>query len=360
MKIKDLMKLINKEIPLKTAESWDNVGLIIGDNESHVTGILTTLDCTKAVVEEALTHNINTIICHHPLIFKGIQSIHNTGYGEVMHALIKNEINLIALHTNLDAHPKGVSAMIAEKLALESIEILLPENHTLCKLQLFVPKEHTTLLKNKLAEIGAGSIGDYDHCFFSTSGQGEFFPNDNANPFVGIKNEIHYEDEIKLECVFAPHLKTDIIKLIHQFHPYETPAFDIFEMTVPAPYGTGVKAQLSKPMLLSELAQFAKSALALDVVKIIGEDKRVSSVAIIGGAGVSYMYQVQNSDVDVLLTGDIKYHEAHDLLMMQLPAIDITHYSEWVMKEGLKRLLDAWIDAPILASNVNTNPFKSI
>ncbi|MGK0554419.1 Nif3-like dinuclear metal center hexameric protein [Macrococcus capreoli] len=357
MKINTLMSIINNEIPMHTAESWDNVGLLIGDTEREVTGILTALDCTMAVVTEAIEQNVNTIICHHPLIFSGIKAIQNHGYGEIIHALIKNEMNLIALHTNLDAHPKGVSAMIANQLELNNIEILLPDQTELCKLQIYVPNHHAQGLKEKLAATGAGKIGDYDHCFYSSKGHGEFRPLENAQPFVGNINEVHVEEELKVECVFEPHLKQQIIEVIHQYHPYETPAYEILTFTLPAQFGTGVKAHLPQPMMLSELAQLAKAKLSLDVVKWIGEDQRISTVGIIGGAGVSYMKDVQNK-VDVLLTGDIKYHEAHDLMMMQLPAIDITHYSECVMKEGLKRLLDALIDVPVIASSVNTNPFN--
>lgn len=361
MLINTLLNTINDEIPFHTAESWDNVGLLIGDKQSEVIGILTALDCTVEVIDEAIAHDINTIICHHPLIFSGIKSIHNEGYGQVIQHLIKHDMNLIALHTNLDAHPQGVSAMIADALKLTDIKILLPEEQKLIKLQIFVPNEHAMTLKSKLAEAGAGRIGDYDHCFYSTQGTGEFRALDNANPYVGKVGEVHYEPEVKVECVFEPHLKSAILEVIEQHHPYETPAFDILTFTVPGVYGTGVQAKLSEPMMLSEFAQIAKTNLSLDVIKMIGEDKQIETVGIIGGAGMSFLHDVKRTGVDVFLTGDIKYHEAHDVLMAGMKALDITHYSEYVMKEGLKQLLETFnLDTPIIASQVNTNPFKAI
>ncbi|MCH4984194.1 Nif3-like dinuclear metal center hexameric protein [Macrococcoides goetzii] len=361
MLIKELLKQINQEIPLQTAEEWDNVGLLIGDEEAVITGILTALDCTLDVVEEAKEKNINTIICHHPLIFSGIKSILHSGYGEVIRSLIKNDIQLIALHTNLDAHPKGVSAMIAERLELKDIEILLPEQKSILKLQIFVPLAYAEQFKSALAKVGAGQIGDYDHCFFSIKGTGEFRALENANPFVGSKGEIHVEEEMKIECVFESSLKSDVLEAIKTHHPYETPAFDIWSIDVQAEYGTGVKAALMEPISLSDFAKIAKEKLNLDVIKMIGEDKVINTVGIIGGAGMDYMKDIKRTGVDVFITGDIKYHEAHDLIMAELAALDITHYAEYVMKDGLKALLSTFIkDINIVVSQIDTNPFKVI
>ncbi|WP_414042909.1 Nif3-like dinuclear metal center hexameric protein [Macrococcus sp. EM39E] len=361
MLIKDLLHAINQEIPFNTAESWDNVGLLIGDELAEVTGILTALDCTIEVIEEAKNNNINTIICHHPLIFSGIKSIHASGYGKVIQTLIKHDMHLIALHTNLDAHPQGVSAMIAEQLLLEDIHILLPQQKQINKLQIFVPLAHAEQLKSVLSEIGAGQIGDYDHCFFSVNGTGEFRALDNANPFVGENGKVHYEEEMKVECVFESNLKPAVLEIIKKHHPYETPAFDILSFDIEAEYGTGVKAKLSYPMKLSAFAQYTKEKLNLDVVKMIGDDKEIETIGIIGGAGVSYMKEVQREGVDVFLTGDIKYHEAHDLMMAGIYAIDITHYSESVMKNGLKRIIETYVQSvKVMASDINTNPFTVI
>ncbi len=359
MLIRELLNEINQEIPLLTAENWDNVGLLIGDEAAEVSGIITALDCTLEVVQEAKEKNINTIICHHPLIFSGIKSILHSGYGEVIRCLIKNDMQLIALHTNLDAHPKGVSAMITERLELNDIEILLPEQKSIQKLQIFVPLAYAEQFKSALAEVGAGQIGDYDHCFFSVKGTGEFRALENANPFVGNKGEIHQEEEMKIECVFESSLKSDVLEVIKTHHPYETPAFDICSFDVQAEYGTGVKAALKEPMSLSDFAKNAKKKLNLDVIKMIGEDKVINTVGIIGGSGMDYMNEVKRAGVDVFITGDIKYHEAHDLIMAELAALDITHYAEHVMKEGLSALLSTFIkDINIVVSQIDTNPFK--
>ena len=128
MIIKDLLQVIDKHVPFSSSESWDNVGLLIGNQENEVNGILTALDCTNEVVDEAIEQNINTIIAHHPLIFKGVQNITNDSYGPIIRKLIQNDIQLIALHTNLDVYDKGVSYMIGQKIGLTNMEILDKQN----------------------------------------------------------------------------------------------------------------------------------------------------------------------------------------------------------------------------------------
>ncbi|UBH07712.1 Nif3-like dinuclear metal center hexameric protein [Macrococcus armenti] len=360
MNIRELEQLIHNVIPNHTAESWDNVGLLIGDTSTEVTGILTTLDCTVEVIDEAIELGINTIICHHPLIFSGIKQINAGGYGDVIRHAIKHDIQLIAMHTNLDNYKYGVSYMIGKQIGLKAQTILLRASSKLCKLQLFVPNDYTSQLKDALSQVGVGQIGEYAHCFYTSEGTGEFMPSSSANPFVGKNGEIHYEKEMKVECVFEPHLKQQVENVITNVHPYETPAYDIFEYDVTAEYGTGTIGIVDR-MTVRTFAQRLKETLNIPSVKVIGDlNAEVSSVSIIGGAGVSYMDQIAGR-ADVFLTGDIKYHEAHDLLMKGQIAIDIGHYSEYVMIDGLKAIIQNMLpEIKVIASSTNTNPFKEV
>lgn len=362
MRIRELLQLINHHIPFAKAEDWDNVGLLIGDKDKDITGILTTLDCTLEVVKEAAEKNCNTIIAHHPLIFSGIKRIENTGYGAVMHALIKNDINLIAMHTNLDAYNHGVSAMIADKIGMTNQQILLPGQQEMAKLQVFVPEAHADALKSALSEAGVGQIGDYSDCFFQLEGKGQFKPNEQANPFTGKRNKLEIVDELKLECVFQPERQAAVEEAVHAAHPYEEPAYDIYRYKVKDTFGTGIKGELEGSVVLKDWLPELKAKLGISTLKLIGDiEKEVRTIGIISGAGVSYGQDVKHHDIDLFLTGDIKYHEAHDLLMMGLTTADIEHYSENVMKEGLKELLESITDElSIQASTVSTDPFTAI
>lgn len=359
MNVNQLLQLLNEEFPFSKAESWDNVGLLIGDKEDKINKILITLDATLEVVEEAVANEVNVIVAHHPLIFSGIKSINAEGYSQVMRMLIKHDINLIAMHTNLDAHPHGVSAMIGEKVGLRNMEILIKQSVDRNKLQVFVPKTHVESLKKQLALSGAGNIGDYSECFYQVEGLGQFKPNDNANPYIGEKGQVEQVEEIKLECVFEPKYRSAIERAIQKYHPYEEPAYDITTFNVTDDFGTGIKGKLAQPVLLRDWLPKVKEKLEIDSVKLIGDsEKTIQTVGIIGGAGVSYMQDVMKANVDIFLTGDIKYHEAHDLLMADQTTLDIQHYSEHVMKNGLKQMLSSLIDVPVIESSVNTNPFQ--
>lgn len=362
MNVGTLLSKINDVIPFDKAESWDNVGLLIGDINEGVNGILTTLDCTLEVVNEALEKNCNVIIAHHPLIFKGLKSINEEGYNKIIRLLIKHNIHLIAMHTNLDHYEKGVSYYISEKIGLKNPRILLPLKEKHCYLQTYVPKDNATHLKDALAAVGVGEIGNYKHCFYTTEGTGEFEAQNNANPYVGNIGEVHYEAEMKIEGVFKDTLTNNVIQTLMANHPYETPAYQIMPFEVESNFGTGIVADLESPLVLKNFAELVKERLQLDVVKIVGNSKdMIHRVGIIGGSGFDFYQSVKRSNVDVFLTGDIKYHEAHDLLMHQLNTLDISHYSEYVMKDGLKSILELMdLDCRIIASEVNSDPFQVI
>lgn len=365
MKINTLLTIINKHVPLNTAEEWDNVGLLIGNKDNDVTGILTALDCTEDVVDEAIAEDRNTIICHHPLIFKGVNNIvENDGYGAIIHKLIKNNINLIALHTNLDVYEHGVNKMLADKIGLTNLSFLNEETYKYYKVQVFVPEENKEALKNKLSEHGLASEGDYEHCFFESSGTGNFKPVGNANPHIGNIDEIEAVQEAKVEFMIEPHQKALAQRLIEQYHPYETPVYDFITMTKVASHGLGMIGDLDKPVNVKQFAQSVKSNLSIPSVRFTGNiDTTINRVAIIGGSGIGFEYQAQACGADVFITGDVKHHDALDAKINGVNILDIDHYSEYVMKEGLLQLLHTWLSDhntkfSIKASTINTNPFE--
>ena len=127
MKIRQVTGFLESVAPLSLQEEYDNSGLIIGNEEAEVLGVLICLDCTEAVLEEAIKKNCNLIIAHHPIIFKGLKKITGRNYVErVAEKAIRNNISVYAIHTNLDNVPVGVNKMICDKLGLTGCKILLP------------------------------------------------------------------------------------------------------------------------------------------------------------------------------------------------------------------------------------------
>jgi len=367
MNINQLLQIINKHVPLNTAELWDNVGLLIGDESNKVNGVLTALGCTDDVVEEALTNNCNTIICHHPLIFKGVKSItQQDGYGSIIRKLIQNDINLIALHTNLDVYPKGVNAMLANKIGLQNTRILNPEITTYYKVQVFIPKTNLEAFKNNLSEAGLAQEGDYEYCFFEAPGQGQFKPVENANPHIGKIGSIEYVEEYKLEFMIEANQKALAQRLVTQHHPYETPVFDFIKMEKEADFGLGMIGELDTAISAQSLVKHIKAQLNMPSIRFTGDKSSIiKTVAVIGGFGIGFEYAAAEKGADLFITGDIKHHDALDAKIAGVNLLDINHYSEYVMKDGLCELLKVWlndekIDFTINASQLNTDPFEYI
>ncbi|MBI5975669.1 Nif3-like dinuclear metal center hexameric protein [Staphylococcus canis] len=361
MKIEKLLEILNREVPFNTAESWDNVGLLIGDKNTEITGILTTLDCTDTVVQEAISQKCNTIIAHHPLIFKGIKSILNDeAYGSILYQLIQNNINLIALHTNLDVHPRGTNYMLAQKIGLNHISPLNPAKEKFYKVQVFIPNDNAKLFKDALHQEGIAREKDYEYCFFNSEGIGQFKPMGNAQPTIGKLNQIESVKETKLEFMVHHSQYDKVIHLIHTHHPYEVPVYDFLPIERYSDSSLGVIGELDEKENIKTFIEKVKIALNLQIVKFTGDlTADIKKVAIIGGSGIGFEYKAQSLGADLFITGDIKHHEALDARINHMNLLDISHYSEYVIKEGLVPLLEEWTGIEyIQASKVNTDPFN--
>ncbi|EKU49899.1 Nif3-like dinuclear metal center hexameric protein [Staphylococcus massiliensis] len=362
MIVKELLSKIETHVPFYTAKSWDNVGLLIGDASQEVNRIMTCLDCTLEVVDEAIEAKVDTIVAHHPLIFKGVKSITEDGYGTIIRKLIKHDINLIALHTNLDVYEKGVNHMLASKLGLSDVKILNPQYEDYYKVQVFIPKENADDFKEALSKEGIAKDGDYEYCFFQVEGNGQFRPVEGADPYLGEIGKIENVNELRMEFMIQEHERMKTEQLIYKHHPYETPVFDFIRLDKEMTRGLGVIGELQEAKAVPGFVQDVKSQLDMPSVRFIG-DKRASikKVAIIGGSGIGFEYKAKALGADIFITGDIKHHEALDAKINGMNLLDINHYSEYVMKDGLKALLEDWLgkesSVSIVASTLNTDPY---
>jgi dinuclear metal center YbgI/SA1388 family protein len=132
MQLHELTNFLESIADLSLQESYDNSGLIYGDPEMTIDGVLCSLDCTREVLMEAKERKCNVVVSHHPILFSGIKKFNRQHYVDqaIIHA-IKNEIAIYAIHTNLDnVFQNGVNQKIAQKLDLQGLEILLPKPGT--------------------------------------------------------------------------------------------------------------------------------------------------------------------------------------------------------------------------------------
>jgi len=362
MKLKELVSFLDSAIPLAFQEGYDNAGLQIGLPEKNIDKVLITLDVTEEVVEEALKDGCDVIVSHHPLIFKEIKSLSGKSMAErILFKAIKNDIAVYSAHTNLDVMDFGVSRKMAEKISLENVRVLSPLKNRLCKLVTFVPENHLEKVKEAIFKAGAGVIGNYDYCSFSTTGTGSFRAGENTYPFVGEKGKTHEEKEIRLETILFSHIKNRVINALIETHPYEEVAYDIYPLENDnIDIGLGCVGDLPEPV---DEADFLKSISSVFSSKGIKHSKlrggKISRIALCGGAGSTLMYDAIASGADIFVTADIKYHsyfEAENLILL----VDIGHYeSEKCSTEILYDLITKKFPKfAVRFSEINTNPIN--
>ncbi|QIW80682.1 Nif3-like dinuclear metal center hexameric protein [Bacillus tequilensis] len=361
-----IIQLFEQFSPKAYAVEGDKIGLQIGTLNKPIKNVMVTLDVLESVIDEAIEKEVDLIIAHHPPIFRPLKHIAtDQPAGRLIEKCLKHDIAVYAAHTNLDVADGGVNDLLAEALELSETDVLAPTyTDPLKKLAVYVPKEYEEQVRGALGNAGAGHIGEYSHCAFSSEGIGSFKPLDGAKPFIGEVGELELVHEVRLETVFPKSIEKAVIKAMIKSHPYEEVAYDIYPVEQsPAEKGLGRVGTLKNEMTLKEFALFVKDKLDVNGVRVVGDaDSMVKKVAVLGGDGNKYIHQAKRKGADVYVTGDLYFHVAHDAMMLGLNVVDPGHYAEKIMKEGVTRKLtsmcnDKKLDVNIFVSETDTNPF---
>lgn len=363
----EIIGLFEKWSPKRYALEGDANGLHIGQLNRPVEKVLVTLDVNEKVVDEAIEKGANLIIAHHPPIFSPLKNITtDTPQGRMFEKCIKHDISVYAAHTNLDVAQGGVNDMLAERLRLKDTKVL---EHTysepLYKLVVFIPVTHADDMRQELGKAGAGAIGDYSNCSFSSTGVGRFTPGNNANPYIGEVGIEELVQEEKIEVMIPGSLKTQVLKAMFAVHPYEEPAYDILMLEQRTnELGLGRVGILSEKTTLDEFAEFVKVVFNVPALRFVGDPMtEIKKVAVLGGDGNKYIFAAKRSGADVLVTGDLYYHVAHDAEALGLAVVDPGHNIEKVMIEGVVKYMqkacgEAKFDVEFIESEIITEPFR--
>ncbi len=361
MQIREICQQMEAWAPLAWQESYDNAGLLVGDASSEVKGVLISLDCTEDIVEEAINKGCNLIISHHPIIFTGLKRITGASYVErTVIKAIQNNIALYASHTNLDHAPLGVSYHLAAKLGIKG-QVLKPMRDALKALHYYVPATHEHSVREALHSAGAGNIGEYSSCSFTSEGLGRFQPSTEANPHTGTANVLSEVNEVKIEMIFPAHLTSAILTALKSTHPYEEVAYSIYSLDNSwENVGSGFVGNLEKSLSPEEFLVFVKKRLGLQALKHTALPKGpISRVAVCGGAGSFLIKEAIKQSCDAYITSDIKYHEFFDA-ENQCLLLDVGHYeSEVMIIEAIHDYLSKkFSNFAVLKSETNTNPVR--
>lgn len=362
MKIKDLIQYFEKLAPTAYQESYDNAGLIVGNPNDEIRGVIVSLDSTEEVIDEAIQKNCNVVVAHHPIVFKGLKKFTGKNYVErTIIKAIKNDIAIYAIHTNLDNVVGGVNFKIAERLELQNVRILSPKNDVLMKLVVFVPTEHTNQLLEALYEAGAGEIGNYSNCSFRVNGIGTFKPNEKSNPFIGKTGVLEEVEENRIEVIFPSFLQNSIINAMKVAHPYEEVAYYLSVLNNQnQEVGSGAIGELKNPIDALNFLSYVKEKMSVSVIKYTKLlSNPIKKVAVCGGAGGFLLNDAIAQNADIFITSDYKYHEFFDADGRIIIA-DIGHYeSEQYTKDLLRDYIcKKFTNFAVHLSETITNPIK--
>jgi len=362
MRLALLIKHLESVAPPSYQEDYDNSGLLVGDPEQEVYGALVALDCTEAVIDEAIAQGLDLVITHHPIVFKGLKRLNGKSYVErVVMKAVRNNIALYAIHTNLDAVMTGVNGAIAERLGLRNVRILRPKSGVLKKLVTFCPKEQAEQLRRALFDAGAGHIGKYSECSFSAEGSGTFKAEEGADPYVGHIGERHLEREERIETVFHDHDERKVILALLENHPYEEVAYDVYRLDNKLETaGSGMIGWLEKEMDGKAFLGLVKDAMDAAVIrhtKLL--PARISRVAVCGGSGSFLLKDAIAAGADAFVTADFKYHEFFDA-EEKLVIADIGHFESEQFTSNLliDIIQEKFPNFAIRLTEHNTNPIN--
>lgn len=362
MILQEVIAQLEDFAPTHYAEDFDNVGLLVGNPQQNVSGILVTLDCLESTIDEAIQHNCNCIVAFHPIIFKGLKKLTGKTYVErTVIKAIQNNIAIYAIHTALDNHYKGVNYQICKQLGLKNTEILVPKKESIQKLTTYVPTKNAANLRKALFDAGAGNIGNYSHCSFSLEGEGSFLGNAESNPQVGEKGKIHFEKETQINITFDAHLKSKVLKALRQHHPYEEVAYEVETLdNYNQQRGIGMSGFFDQPMQEIEFISHLKETFGTPVIRhstFLG--KSIQKVAVLGGSGSFAISNAKNCKADAYVTADLKYHDFYQA-ENNIFLADVGHYeSEQYTKALLHAFLrEKFTNFAIVLSEINTNPIQ--
>lgn len=362
MKIAEIINYLESLAPLSSQESYDNCGLLTGSANDELTNALISLDCTEAIIEEAIQKKCNLVIAHHPIIFKGLKKLTGRNYVErTIIKAIQHNVAIYAIHTNLDNYRFGVNKKIGDLLGIKNPQILQPSEDNLVKLSIYVPALNKEKLMEALFLAGAGQIGNYSECSFSVSGKGTFKGGDNSTPFVGERGLRHEENEFKLEVLVSKGKLHVVLDAMKKNHPYEEIAYDLLPLMNKNHHeGAGMFGYLDSPMNETDFLQKLKTVFKCQVIRHTALlNKPVQRIAWAGGSGSFLLSRAKQVEADFYITGDFKYHEFFDS-ENQLVIADIGHFeSEQFTIDLLVELLQEKFPkfAPSIGET-NTNPVK--
>lgn len=359
----DVVRVFERIAPTRLAEEWDNVGLLAGDYAARIKRILLCIDLTADVVDEAIAAKADLIMAYHPPIFRSISRLHGHGSGTDAHVFrcIAAGIAVYSMHTALDAADGGTNDVLAELCGLrETRAIEHAAGPAQCKLVIFIPEKDVDAVAGAIFEAGAGRIGEYDMCSYRLSGEGTFRGSDETNPTIGKAGQFERVAEVRVETVVPQRLIPQVVEALRKAHPYEEPAFDLYPLTASPEQGAGRHGPLARPSTPAALARRLRRSVPAPTVQIVGPpDREVTHAVVCVGAAGRLPFKLPLTPQHVIVTGEIRHHDALTIRRLGCTAIALSHWaSERPALGGLaERIGEELAAVEVGVSEADADPF---
>ena len=351
--MKDIAGAIERHAPLSLQESWDNCGLQVGCMSGTVSRVLTALDVTAEVVAEAIEKQVQCIVSHHPMIFKGLKSINlGTMQGKMIGDLLQHGIHVYSAHTNLDVTRGGLNDEVANRLGLQGIKGLVEiSRESAYKVAVYVPASHSEEVRQAMGDAGAGHIGEYSHCSFSVTGEGRFLPLEGTNPYIGHVGSVETVQEDRVETVVPKKLLGKVLSAMEQVHPYEEIAYDVVALEhIYEAQHIGRIGRVREPLSLEAIKMLLQRVFPHSQLRWGGARvEQIQRIALCTGSGAEFIKAAVKQKADLYITGDVKYHDMQLAKELGILVVDAGHYgTEYMSQTILKQYLtDAFTEEEV-------------
>jgi len=364
MKLKTLLDILEKIAPLSYAESWDNVGLIVGESGQSVSRVMLTIDYTEAVAQEAKSQNVDAVIAYHPPIFEGLKKVTDDRTSRLVYDALRRGVALYSPHTALDVTEGGTNDVLADLLVMRDRRPLRVSagQPMLCKLITFVPEHAIERVSTALFNAGAGHIGRYSSCSFRMSGTGTFLGEEGTNPAVGEAGKLTVAPETRIETILPISEVEAVVAALKKSHPYEEPAFDLSQLlAMPEGRGIGRVGAIPDGATVEMLVNKLKRDLNINHVLLAGPtDRVVSRAAVCAGSCGNLLDEAIKARVDLYVTGEMRHHDVLKAVQAGLSVVALLHSnSERAVLPMLKEMIEAGLpNLPIFISQSDRDPFS--
>lgn len=365
--VADVCEAMERIAPSHLAQEWDNVGLLLGDRRAAARRAMLCIDLTHAVATEALRKRCDVLVAYHPPIFKPIKRLTspNLDVQDVVLLCARSGMAVYSPHTALDAAEGGTNDVLAQLCGLKEVQCIEAggnEEGRNCKVVVFVPADVVERVADAMFTAGAGWIGDYERCSFRIPGTGTFRGGKSTHPAVGVTGRCETVDEIRLEAIAPRRRLYEVVAALRGAHPYEEPAFDIYPLIEERGPGIGRHGPLPRAVTLAVMARKLARATGAAGVQWIGDGDHVVSHAVIcAGAAGTLPFGIPLGGDHVVVTGEMRHHDALALLRRGGSAIALGHWSsERPVLAPLAAAIKTKLPAlDVLISKADCDPFTS-